>query len=73
MGRGCARRRGPFFARGQAMNAVELKSPPTLLQSVRELWCNRCGYGVVVRREAPACPMCRETSWRERPRLARYN
>lgn len=73
MGRGGARRRGPSSARGESMNAVELTNPPTLLQSVRELWCTRCGYGVVVRREPSACPMCRETSWRERPPSARYS
>jgi len=55
------------------MQAVELKNPETLLQSIRELWCGGCGYGVVVRREPPDCPMCREANWRERPRLARYN
>jgi rubrerythrin len=55
------------------MNAIELKDPETRLQSVRELWCERCGYGVVVRREPPRCPMCRETSWRRRPRSTRYN
>jgi hypothetical protein len=55
------------------MQAVELKDRETLLQSVRELCCGGCGYGVVVRREPPECPMCRETNWRERPRLAHYN
>jgi rubrerythrin len=55
------------------MNPVEPQNPATLLASVRELWCKRCGYGVVVRREPPECPMCRETSWRERPGFARYN
>jgi len=39
----------------------------------RELWCNECGYGVVVRSEPPACPMCRATSWAERPRPIRWN
>lgn len=48
---------------------VELKNRETLLQSVRELWCAGCGYGVVVRREPPECPMCREANWREWPRL----
>jgi len=55
------------------MNAVEMKHGAPLLRSVRELWCAVCGYGVVVRREPPACPMCRERSWRERPRPTRYN
>jgi hypothetical protein len=30
----------------------------------RELVCGSCGYGVIVRREPPRCPMCRETDWR---------
>jgi rubrerythrin len=55
------------------MQAVELKSRDTLLQSVPELWCGGCGYGVVVRREPSECPMCRQANWRERPRLAHYN
>ena len=55
------------------MQALELKNRETLLQSVRELWCEGCGCGVVVRREPPECPMCRRTIWRERPLLARYN
>ena len=55
------------------MQAVEPKTPVTRPQPVRELWCGGCGYGVVVRREPPECPMCREANWRERPRLARYN
>jgi rubrerythrin len=39
----------------------------------REFWCSMCGYGVVVRAEPPACPMCRATSWVERPRPTRWN
>lgn len=56
------------------MSAVAPKTPgKTLLPPLREMWCEGCGYGVVIRWEPPACPMCRETSWRERPRSARYN
>jgi hypothetical protein len=55
------------------MQVVEPKTRVTLLQSVRELWCGGCGYGVVVRREPPECPMCRQANWRERPRLAHFN
>ena len=55
------------------MQTVDLKGRATLLQSVRELWCGGCGYGVVVRCEPPACPMCREANWRERPRAAQSN
>ncbi len=43
------------------------------LAEVRELFCGECGYGIVVRREPPACPMCRASEWRERPRAARWN
>jgi rubrerythrin len=39
----------------------------------RELFCGECGYGIVVRREPPECPMCRSTTWSERPSFARWN
>lgn len=55
------------------MQAVEPKIPVTLLQSVRELWCGGCGYGIVLRREPPECPLWRDTNWRERPRPAHSN
>jgi rubrerythrin len=55
------------------MSATELKKRETLRPSVRELWCGSCGYGVVIRRDPPECPICRQTSWRERPPLTRYN
>ena len=71
MGRGSARRRGPVFQKVASMETVELKDREALLQSVRELWCG--GYGVVVRREPPECPMCREAKWLEQPRPAHYN
>jgi rubrerythrin len=72
MGRGSARRRGPFRG-GRSMHAGELSKSETLVQPVRELWCEGCGYGIVVRREPPECPMCRQANWRERPRSGRYN
>jgi rubrerythrin len=53
------------------MSATELEKRESLL-AVRELWCEGCGYGVVLRREPPECPMCRQTSWRARP-LTRFN
>jgi hypothetical protein len=28
-----------------------------------ELRCAECGYGIVVRREPPACPMYRASAW----------
>ena len=55
------------------MSAVELREVETTWQPARELWCGSCGYGVVVRREPPDCPMCRESSWRERPTFAHHN
>jgi hypothetical protein len=27
------------------------------------LMCSACGYGISVRRQAPACPMCQGTDW----------
>jgi rubrerythrin len=58
---------------GRLMSATELYDQGTLELSVRELWCRGCGYGVVIRREPPECPICRQTSWRERALLTRFN
>ena len=55
------------------MSATELEKRQTLEQSARELWCDGCGYGVVIRRDPPECPICRQTSWREWPPLTRFN
>jgi rubrerythrin len=55
------------------MSATELENRKSVQQPVRELWCGACGYGVVVRRDPPECPMCRQTSWLERTPWARYN
>jgi hypothetical protein len=27
------------------------------------LVCSNCGYGITIRREPPACPMCQATAW----------
>jgi rubrerythrin len=32
-----------------------------------EFRCANCGYGAVVRRELPSCPMCGGTVWESRP------
>lgn len=32
-----------------------------------EFHCSECGYGVVVQRELPRCPMCRGTAWEPTP------
>lgn len=55
------------------MSATELETHESPQQSLREFGCESCGYGVVIRRDPPECPMCRQTSWLERPPLARYN
>lgn len=55
------------------MSATELQKRESPRLSVRQLWCEGCGYGVVVRRDPPECPMCRQATWQERPPLARYN
>jgi len=55
------------------MSTVEFEHLDATSQRSRELWCGECGYGVVVRRDPPECPMCRRSSWRERPTSARYN
>ena len=27
------------------------------------LICSNCGYGITIRREPPACPMCQASTW----------
>lgn len=34
----------------------------------REFRCAACGYGIVVQREPPSCPMCGALSWVPRER-----
>ncbi|MGN6796576.1 MAG: hypothetical protein ACTHKS_00340 [Gaiellaceae bacterium] len=55
------------------MSVVETSYHPQGQGIVRELWCDYCGYGVVVRHEVPACPMCRREKWRERRPVAGLN
>lgn len=55
------------------MSAIEVENRESAQQLVRQLWCGGCGYGVVVRRDPPECPMCRQASWLERAPSARYN
>ena len=38
------------------------KGSPAASASI-SLICSNCGYGVSVRREPPACPMCQASSW----------
>lgn len=33
--------------------------------AVGEFHCSGCGYGVIVQRELPRCPMCSGTEWEE--------
>jgi rubrerythrin len=38
-----------------------------------EFWCAGCGYGVVVQRALPPCPMCQGAVWERRePARARF-
>ncbi|HEX6763074.1 MAG TPA: hypothetical protein VF094_09755 [Gaiellaceae bacterium] len=55
------------------MSALESKQPKAISRHAHELWCGCCGYRVVVRREPPMCPMCRESNWRDRPSRSHYN
>jgi hypothetical protein len=57
------------------MTASTATYPGAVTTSVerREFYCAKCGYGVVVRREPPECPMCRARDWREPPTLMRRN
>jgi hypothetical protein len=54
-------------------STVTKPTTPARLLDVRELFCGACGYGIVVRREPPDCPMCRASEWREQPGYARWN
>ena len=49
------------------------KTDREFFDEVREHFCGECGYGIVVRREPPECPMCRSSEWQERPGFARWN
>ena len=55
------------------MSANEMEHRETVQLPVRELWCGGWGYGVVIRRDPPECPVCRQTSWRERPPPTGFN
>jgi rubrerythrin len=35
--------------------------------AVGEFRCVECGYGVIVHRELPPCPMCGGASWKQTP------
>jgi len=49
------------------------KTDRDFFDDVHELFCRDCGYGIVIRREPPECPMCRAYNWSRRPSLARWN
>jgi len=36
---------------------------PTLPAPTLELVCSECGYGVIVRRVPPICPLCGQGAW----------
>jgi rubrerythrin len=44
--------------KAEAAVRTSVVARPTL-----ELVCRACGYGVVVRRIPPICPMCRHRAW----------
>jgi rubrerythrin len=37
----------------------------TGVAAVGEFRCSECGYGVIVQRKLPRCPMCSGTSWEQ--------
>jgi len=49
------------------------KTTRDFFDDVPELFCRECGYGIVVRRDPPDCPMCRSAEWQERPGVGRWN
>jgi rubrerythrin len=53
-------------------NATPSEALPRLLD-VREFVCCACGYGIVVRRDPPACPMCRGCDWTDRSSFTHWN
>lgn len=55
------------------MSATEAERRESPQEWVRELWCGSCGYGIVIRRDPPECPICRQTTWCEQAPLARHN
>jgi rubrerythrin len=55
------------------MSTTTLEKTDKQLFEARELFCRECGYGVVIRRHPPECPMCRSKAWSKRPGLARWN
>ncbi len=55
-------------AGGRAVGALEVRYDDSLVagvQAVGEFRCAGCGYGVIVHRELPPCPMCGSTVWEE--------
>jgi rubrerythrin len=54
--------------RGRLAGGLRLEQ--ALWPERRELVCAGCGYGVVVAREPPRCPMCHGSSWRPLGRTA---
>lgn len=53
--------------------AIAFPNEPRFRPNVRELVCDVCRYGIVVRNEPPECPMCRPHSWSERVHWSRWN
>jgi hypothetical protein len=49
------------------------KTDRVFFEDVRELFCSERGYGVVIRRDPPECPMCRSHEWQTQPSFSRWN
>jgi hypothetical protein len=50
------------FDRDRAVSRAGLDYPRA---GRAELRCAACGYGLVIRRPAPACPMCQASEWEQ--------
>ena len=52
---------------GPAVETLGAAAPAHLVVAgdaeVGEFRCSGCGYGVIVHRELPRCPMCSGTAW----------
>ena len=55
------------------MSATTLDKTDRDFDDTHVLFCAQCGYGIVIRRDPPKCPMCRSTEWSARPSFSRWN
>jgi rubrerythrin len=47
---------------GKVLEGLPLLDPGRFVQELR---CSCCGYGIVVQRQPPPCPMCGEEAWEQ--------